>query len=140
MLSIQLFLWALLFNNSFVTSQQVTRQFKNSNLVINQGIYSVIFLFLFIPNVLAFVFDPEDRLSLAHEDDDLSFFVLGDWGGIPNSPYRTLIELEVSKSMNYLSSIHNTKFQIALGDNFYFDGVTNVNDKRFKVALCYSFK
>jgi tartrate-resistant acid phosphatase type 5 len=72
-------------------------------------------------------------LNLVHEDNELSFFVIGDWGGLPNSPYRTVIETQVSKTMNELSQTHNTKFQVALGDNFYFNGVQNVGDTRFKV-------
>lgn len=37
--------------------------------------------------------------------------------------------------MNKLAHVYNTKFQLALGDNFYFTGVTDVNDKRFKVGI-----
>jgi len=35
--------------------------------------------------------------------------------------------------MEKQAQLHNTQFQIALGDNFYLSGVKNVDDKRFKV-------
>lgn len=35
--------------------------------------------------------------------------------------------------MDKLSKTYDTKFQFALGDNFYFTGVTDINDKRFNV-------
>lgn len=39
---------------------------------------------------------------------------------------RTLIEQSTSSIMTSLAKLYNTKFQIALGDNFYFDGVKDV--------------
>jgi hypothetical protein len=35
--------------------------------------------------------------------------------------------------MDQLSKTEGAQFQIALGDNFYFEGVDDVNDKRFHV-------
>jgi hypothetical protein len=32
-----------------------------------------------------------------------------------------------------LAKKHNTQFQLTLGDNFYFDGVKSLKDKRFYV-------
>lgn len=37
--------------------------------------------------------------------------------------------------MDYLAQLHDTHFQLALGDNFYFTGVKNVQDSRFKVIF-----
>lgn len=65
--------------------------------------------------------------------DSLNFLVLGDWGGLPTSPYRTNIEKSVANGMNNIAADKNTQFQLALGDNFYFDGVKDVKDKRFQV-------
>lgn len=42
------------------------------------------------------------------------------------------IELGVADTMTKYAISHNTKFQIALGDNFYFNGVKNAQDQRFK--------
>lgn len=107
MLSIRLII-QILFIVSVINTSKV-REFKNSKLLMN-----------------------DDKLQLVHDSDDLSFFVIGDWGGLPNSPYRTLIESQVSDSMTKIGQTHDTKFQVALGDNFYFDGVKDVDDKRFK--------
>lgn len=46
---------------------------------------------------------------------------------------RTVIETEVSNQMTKLGNMFNTQFQLALGDNFYFTGVKDENDKRFTV-------
>ena len=67
-------------------------------------------------------------------DEKLKFLVLGDWGGLPNFPYRTLIEKSVATQMGKFANSMGTRFQLALGDNFYFDGVKDVNDKRFEVS------
>ncbi len=67
-------------------------------------------------------------------DEDISFFAIGDWGGLPDFPYRTVIEQNIAATMTKYAYMHNVKFQVALGDNFYFDGVKNDSDKRFKVS------
>ena len=45
----------------------------------------------------------------------------------------------MSTEMTRLAKKYATKFQLALGDNFYFKGVTDVNDKRFKVCRSQIF-
>ena len=52
---------------------------------------------------------------------------------------RTPIEQLMSTEMTRLAKKYATKFQLALGDNFYFKGVTDVNDKRFKVCRSQIF-
>jgi hypothetical protein len=37
--------------------------------------------------------------------------------------------------MTSLAEAHDSQFQLALGDNFYFNGVLDVNDKRFAVNI-----
>jgi hypothetical protein len=76
---------------------------------------------------------------VAKENDDGTkrFFVVGDWGGLPVSPYDTPSEVAVADAMGKLGVTLNTTFQLALGDNFYFDGVKSVTDSRFLVK--YSF-
>lgn len=64
--------------------------------------------------------------------DSLRFLVLGDWGGLPDYPYDTPVEVAVAKQMASVTERYKTSFNLALGDNFYFDGVKDVDDKRFE--------
>ncbi|XP_076440919.1 tartrate-resistant acid phosphatase type 5-like [Babylonia areolata] len=64
--------------------------------------------------------------------DSLRFLVIGDMGGLPTWPYRTPIEVGTANQMARISTLYNPHFIIELGDNFYFDGVTSVDDKRFQ--------
>ncbi|KAK3091693.1 hypothetical protein FSP39_021927, partial [Pinctada imbricata] len=64
--------------------------------------------------------------------DSLKFLVLGDWGGLPTYPYHTSIETGVAKQMGMVADKYQSEFILALGDNFYYDGVKDVNDHRFK--------
>lgn len=66
-------------------------------------------------------------------DNNIRFFVVGDWGGLPTSPYDTPSEVAVAAAMGQLGVTLNTSFQLALGDNFYYSGVKAVNDSRFQV-------
>lgn len=57
----------------------------------------------------------------------LQFNVLGDFGGQSHSPFTTEIQKETAKAL-----VHTpTDFFVAVGDNFYETGVTNVNSHRF---------
>lgn len=67
-----------------------------------------------------------------NEVPSLNFFALGDWGGLPISPYTTPVEKAVAQEMGKLADLLNPEFVLGLGDNFYFLGVENVNDKRFQ--------
>lgn len=69
--------------------------------------------------------------------DSSRFLVLGDWGGLPTHPFTTPVEVSVSKQMAAISSSFGPQFLLALGDNFYFDGVKDVTDMRFKVPYYY---
>lgn len=79
---------------------------------------------------------------MAKDNDDgiTRFFIVGDWGGLPVSPFDTPSEVAVAKAMGVLGSKLNTTFQLALGDNFYYDGVKTVTDKRFEVQLFFLFR
>lgn len=61
------------------------------------------------------------------------FFLVGDWGGIPVFPYRTIVEQNIAIYMNKIAKSLDVQFSLFVGDNFYFDGVANVSDKRFEV-------
>ena len=55
-----------------------------------------------------------------------------DQGGIPTEPFTTPICTYTARLMSKLASPENTHFQFSLGDNFYDDGVVNVEDTRFQ--------
>jgi hypothetical protein len=77
----------------------------------------------------------EYDLSAKETNDGIArFFAVGDWGGLPFTPYETPSEVAVAKSMGKLGVELNTSFQLALGDNFYFEGVNSPNDPRFDVS------
>jgi tartrate-resistant acid phosphatase type 5 len=65
-------------------------------------------------------------------DASLPFLVFGDWGGQPKAPYTTPAERNVAGVMGERAAKIGSQFTLALGDNFYDTGVTNVNDPRFK--------
>ena len=82
---------------------------------------------------------PHDLIAEKSTNDGIArFFVVADWGGIPFRPYETLAEVAVAKSMGILGQKLNTSFQLALGDNFYFDGVKEADDTRFEVRYISS--
>ena len=56
---------------------------------------------------------------------------MGDWGGMEYPPYYTPDEQHTAKSMGEVASTYNVEFVMAIGDNFYHQGVKNVHDKRF---------
>ncbi|XP_070564011.1 tartrate-resistant acid phosphatase type 5-like isoform X2 [Ptychodera flava] len=68
-------------------------------------------------------------------ENSLRYTVLADWGGIPEFPYRTPIEKAVGNAMGKVADTFGSQFTLALGDNFYFDGVKNVDDKRFTATF-----
>lgn len=59
--------------------------------------------------------------------------MVGDWGGIPIFPYRTIVEQNIAFYMSTIAKSLDVQFSLFVGDNFYFDGVANVSDKRFEV-------
>lgn len=63
----------------------------------------------------------------------LRFVALGDWGGVPNAPFHTAREMANAKEIARTVKTLGADFILALGDNFYFTGVHDVNDKRFQV-------
>jgi hypothetical protein len=77
-----------------------------------------------------------------NDDGTTRFFIVGDWGGLPVAPFDTPSEVAVADAMGKLGVKLNTTFQLALGDNFYYDGVKTVDDPRFQVQffLCKNIK
>lgn len=68
----------------------------------------------------------------------LKFEVLADWGGLPIFPYKTFVEMAVGRQMAILASKLEIDAVLALGDNFYLEGVKDVDDPRFKVLRVFS--
>lgn len=62
----------------------------------------------------------------------LNFVAVGDWGGQTDSPYTTQGEESVAEQMGKTAAQMGSQFTLALGDNFYENGVADVDDPRFK--------
>jgi tartrate-resistant acid phosphatase type 5 len=78
-----------------------------------------------------------DRVEMKVVDaskNGVTFLAMGDWGGLPVYPYRTVIEQRVAKQMTETAEENDSKFQLAIGDNFYFNGVSSSMDNRFKTT------
>ena len=65
-------------------------------------------------------------------ENTLQFLVVGDWGGIDTPPYYTSAQLHVARQMGKTAEEVGAEFTITVGDNFYSNGVQNVDDPRFK--------
>ena len=66
------------------------------------------------------------------ENGVLRFMMVGDWGGKSKKPHYTDAEMSVSEQMGKTAADIGANFTVAVGDNFYDDGVKDVDDKRFK--------
>lgn len=68
--------------------------------------------------------------SDSQPDKPLIFYVLGDWGrrGEPN-------QLVLAYQMNEWTKKQNPKFIVTVGDNFYDNGVTSVDDTHWKESF-----
>ncbi|GMH79412.1 hypothetical protein TrST_g8542 [Triparma strigata] len=62
---------------------------------------------------------------------DLNFLVMGDWGGSDKAPYTTVAEQRTAQGMDKIAGGIGARFTLALGDNFYYSGVTSLDDHRF---------
>ncbi|ESO94599.1 hypothetical protein LOTGIDRAFT_118056 [Lottia gigantea] len=67
--------------------------------------------------------------------NSLRFLVVGDWGGLPFFPYTTPAEVGTAYQMGQHAQKSKPDFILGLGDNFYFHGVQDVNDPRFKESF-----
>lgn len=63
---------------------------------------------------------------------DLSFLVMGDWGGVGVWPYHTPGQKQAAAGMGVIAEKLSAEFVVALGDNFYSSGVETVDSNRFE--------
>lgn len=65
--------------------------------------------------------------------ESLDFLMIGDWGGVDFFPYHTPEQKAVAKSMAAWADTNQADFVLALGDNFYFEGISgDAHDDRFQ--------
>lgn len=65
--------------------------------------------------------------------EGLNFLAVGDWGGISYRPYTTPTQKACADGMGVVAEAVNAQFVLALGDNFYHEGIeTDVSDHRFE--------
>uniref|UniRef100_K7GCD5 Tartrate-resistant acid phosphatase type 5 n=1 Tax=Pelodiscus sinensis TaxID=13735 RepID=K7GCD5_PELSI len=77
---------------------------------------------------------PTPYASPLSTGSSLRFIALGDWGGVSNPPFHTPREVATAKEMGRTVAALGADFILSLGDNFYYNGVQDVNDKRFQDA------
>ena len=77
--------------------------------------------------------------KLGCKAESLKFLVIGDMGGLPTFPYTTPVEIGTAKEMAKVAKQYSPEFIMELGDNFYYDGVKNIEDSRFKVINYNAF-
>ncbi|XP_040921284.1 tartrate-resistant acid phosphatase type 5b [Toxotes jaculatrix] len=82
--------------------------------------------------LLVFCFGNYWHLLQTLDQAALRFVVLADWGGVPLPPYYTPHEEAVAAEVDKLVRNEGVDFVLSLGDHFYFSGVKNVEDSRFK--------
>merc|ERR1711879_686419 len=88
-------------------------------------------------NVLSMVIEPNPKGDYHVENIDytpeptLSFSILGDWGGFPKPWHNTPIQTSAAKLLGEVSEQRASRFNLAIGDNFYFWGVKDVYDERW---------
>ncbi|XP_067892929.1 tartrate-resistant acid phosphatase type 5b isoform X1 [Heterodontus francisci] len=66
------------------------------------------------------------------EDSAIRFIAFGDGGGQPDPPYVTAVQKATADEMGRVTQNSETDFVLNVGDNFYYNGVKDVNDFRFK--------
>ncbi|KAM6037618.1 tartrate-resistant acid phosphatase type 5 isoform 1-T2 [Theristicus caerulescens] len=62
----------------------------------------------------------------------VQFLAVGDWGGVPDPPFATPREVATAATMGRAATDLGADFVLALGDNFYYQGVRDEWDPRFQ--------
>jgi acid phosphatase len=87
-------------------------------------------LFVASQAAVASRFLPVDLLAQSPSPNALNFVVIGDWGRRGETD-----QMEVAKQMGEAAQNIGAKFVIAVGDNFYENGVSGVDDKHWKQSF-----
>lgn len=64
-----------------------------------------------------------------------SFVTLGDWGGAALGDYHKTDEIAVAKTLGASAETLGAQFLVNVGDNFYYYGVTDVDDPQWKTTF-----
>lgn len=70
----------------------------------------------------------------------ITFAAIGDFGGIPLPPYSTYTQKKIARVMGKFADTKQVQFIVGLGDNFYYEGVKNVDDHRFSSTFEHVYK
>lgn len=73
------------------------------------------------------------QLSLV--SSSLNFLALGDWGGQDSSPFYTQAQWDAAQGMQKVAQRLDAQFVVNVGDSFYEDGVSSVQDERFRTTF-----
>ncbi|XP_078264219.1 tartrate-resistant acid phosphatase type 5-like [Rhinoraja longicauda] len=74
----------------------------------------------------------QDIQRTSRENNSIRFIAFGDGGGLPYPPYATTVQKATANEMGRVAQESGADFVLNVGDNFYYRGVKNVNDFRFK--------
>ncbi|CAF1299014.1 unnamed protein product [Rotaria sordida] len=104
-----------------------------------QIILAYLVIFYQLSTAFSTNFGQYDLVAKENNDGTTRFFIVSDWGGLPISPFDTPSEVAVADAMGKLGVKLNTTFRLALGDNFYYDGIRAVNNSRFQNTFEHVF-
>ena len=62
-------------------------------------------------------------IAVMGSSSSLNFLAIGDWGGEEKSPYYTSAQKLGAAGMQKVAKSIDSKFVLALGDNFYYHGI-----------------
>lgn len=66
---------------------------------------------------------------------NLSFLIVGDIGGLPVYPYYSYAQTKVARALAKAARRQPPNFVLNVGDNFYFNGVSDIFDTRFEASF-----